>query len=44
MHLALSSVIGSLLGSGLISALAWDWWRHPLEPQRVHERHDPSRR
>ncbi len=44
MHLALSSMVGSLLGTGLISALAWDWWRHPLEPQRVREQNDSARR
>ncbi|HEX5562171.1 MAG TPA: hypothetical protein VFX52_11050 [Nocardioidaceae bacterium] len=31
MHVALPTMIGSLLGAGLTAALAWDCWRHPIE-------------
>jgi hypothetical protein len=29
MHLALPAVIGTIGSTGLVSALVWDWWRHP---------------
>jgi hypothetical protein len=29
MHLAFPAVIGTVASTGLVSALVWDWWRHP---------------
>ena len=36
MHVALSTLVGSLLGAVLTAALAWDWWRHPIEQTQQH--------
>jgi hypothetical protein len=37
MHVALTTLIGSLLGAGLTAALAWDCWRHPIEQKQQHQ-------
>jgi hypothetical protein len=29
MHLALPAILGTIGSTGLVSALVWDWWRHP---------------
>ena len=37
MHVALTTMIGSLLGAGLTAGLAWDCWRHPIEQEQQHQ-------
>lgn len=38
MHVALTSLLGCLLGVAIVAALVWDWWAHPdlAGPPRSH--------
>ena len=29
MHVALTSLLGCLVGAVIVAALVWDWWAHP---------------